>query len=148
VFTSLYGTPEDLLNEGYRRLLVNGCLWAAGLEDAIRPDLAIGFVGPFRPNTHRNLGHARGVKPAQYAGFTSPIPANNDTGPAPKAAPKKEAPKKAAAAPATAAPKADAKAAPKTAAKTAPKAAAKAPPPPPRGLAPRRLLLRLGGGGD
>ena len=132
VFTSLYGTPEDLLNEGYRRLLVNGCLWAAGLEDTIRPDLAIGFVGPFRPNTHRNLGHARGVKPAQYAGFTSPIPANNDTGPAPKAAPKKEAPKKAAAETPKAEPKADAKAAPKTAAKTAPKAAAKAPPPPPR----------------
>ena len=69
----------------------------AGLEDAIRPDLAIGFVGPFRPNTHRNLGHARGVRPAQYAGYTSPIPANHDTGPAPKAAPKKDAPKPAAA---------------------------------------------------
>ena len=28
VFTSLYGTSEDLLNDGYRRLLVNGCFWA------------------------------------------------------------------------------------------------------------------------
>ena len=27
VFTSLYGTPEDLLSDGYRRLLVNGCFW-------------------------------------------------------------------------------------------------------------------------
>ena len=27
VFTSLYGTPEDILNDGYRRMLVNGCFW-------------------------------------------------------------------------------------------------------------------------
>ncbi|MCA9057024.1 MAG: hypothetical protein KDA85_00935, partial [Planctomycetaceae bacterium] len=51
VFTSLYGTPEDLLNDGYRRLLVNGCYWAMGLEDAIKPDANIAFVGPFEPNT-------------------------------------------------------------------------------------------------
>ena len=132
VFTSLYGTPEDLLNDGYRRLLVNGCLWAAGLEDAIRPDLAIGFDGPFRPNTHRNHGHARGVRPAQYAGYTSPIPANHDTGPAPKAAPKQAAPKQDAPATPKAEPKANVKATPKADAKAAPKAAAKAPPPPPR----------------
>ncbi len=28
VFTSLYGTSEDITNEGYRRLVVNGCFWA------------------------------------------------------------------------------------------------------------------------
>jgi hypothetical protein len=51
VFTSLYGTSEDILNEGYRRMLVNGCFWALGLEEAIRPDANIDFVGPFKPNT-------------------------------------------------------------------------------------------------
>jgi putative membrane-bound dehydrogenase-like protein len=79
VFTSLYGTPEDLLNDGYRRLLVNGCFWAVGLEGAIKPDASISFVGPFEPNTFGNGGHARGIKPAAYAGFESPIPANHDT---------------------------------------------------------------------
>ncbi len=79
VFTSLYGAPEDLLNDGYRRLLVNGCFWALGLEGAIKPDANIGFVGPFEPNTFGNGGHARGIKPAAYAGFESPIPANHDT---------------------------------------------------------------------
>ena len=77
VFTSLHGTSEDLLNEGYRRLLVNGCFWAIGLEDAITPDLNIAFVGPFQPNTFANGAYARGVTPAMYEGFDRPIPANH-----------------------------------------------------------------------
>jgi hypothetical protein len=81
VMTSLYGTPEDITNEGYRRLLVNGCFWALGLEDAIQPDLNIAFVGPFKPNTFGNGAYAQGVKPQMYAGYESPIPANNNIKP-------------------------------------------------------------------
>lgn len=79
VFTSLYGTPEDLLNGGYRRLLVNGCYWALGLEKEIKPDADIAFVGPFEPNTFGNGSHARRIKPGAYADFESPIPANHNT---------------------------------------------------------------------
>lgn len=79
VFTSLYGTPEDLLNDGYRRLLVNGCFWALGLEDSIQAEANIEFVGRFKPNTFGNGSHARGIKPAAYVGFESPIPANHNT---------------------------------------------------------------------
>jgi putative membrane-bound dehydrogenase-like protein len=79
VFTSLYGTPEDLLNDGYRRLIVNGCYWALGMDALIKPDANISLVGPFKPNTFSNAGYARGIKPEMYAGFTSPIPANNNT---------------------------------------------------------------------
>jgi len=79
VFTSLYGTSEDILNDGYRRLLVNGCFWALGIEDSIKPDADIAFVGPFKPNTFNGGGYARGIKPEMYAGFESPIPANNRT---------------------------------------------------------------------
>jgi len=78
VFTSLYGTPEDLINEGYRRLMVNGILWALGLESSITPEMNVAFVGPFNPNTFGNQMHARGIKPEAYAGFESPIPAHND----------------------------------------------------------------------
>jgi hypothetical protein len=49
VFTSLYGTSEDITNEGYRRLLVNGIFWALGLEDKITADLNIAFVGAASP---------------------------------------------------------------------------------------------------
>lgn len=81
VFTSLYGTPEDLTNEGYRRLMCNGIFWAVGLEDKITPDMNVATVGPFKPNTFGNQTHARGIKPEMYAGFESPIPANNNTKP-------------------------------------------------------------------
>ncbi|MFO1044084.1 MAG: PVC-type heme-binding CxxCH protein [Planctomycetaceae bacterium] len=79
VFTTLYGTSEDILNDGYRRLLVNGCFWAIGLEDKIAPDAKIDFVGPFKPNTFGGGTYARGIKPEMYAGFESPIAANHDT---------------------------------------------------------------------
>lgn len=75
VFTSLYGASEDLLDEGYRRLLVNATLWALGLESAITPDLNVGLVGPYRPSTFGNNRYVAGVKPSAYAGFESPIPA-------------------------------------------------------------------------
>ena len=94
VFTSLYGTPEDLTNEGYRRMLVNAAMWAVGMEDAIKPDLDVSFVGPFKPNTFGNQTHAAGIKPAQYRGWESPIPAHNDAN-KPAAKPGKEKPKKA-----------------------------------------------------
>ena len=79
VFTSLYGTSEDITNDGYRRLIVNGCLWALGMEEKITPDLNIAFVGAAKPNTFGGGAYARGIKPEMYAGFESPIPANNNT---------------------------------------------------------------------
>ncbi len=79
VFTTLYGTSEDITNEGYRRMIVNGIFWTLGLEDSIKPDLDVSFVGPFKPNTFGGGAYAHGVKPEMYAGFTSQIPANNNT---------------------------------------------------------------------
>lgn len=88
VFTSLYGASEDLINPGYRRMLVNASYWLLGMEDQIKADSTIDFVGKYQPNTFRGGGYARGVKPLLYNGFESPIPANNETGPAKK--PKKK----------------------------------------------------------
>ena len=99
VFTTLYGTSEDITNDGYRRMIMNSCFWALGLEDAIKADLNIAFVGPFKPNTFNGGGYARGIKPEMYAGFESPIPANDNTKnpnpPAKKGEGKKAEPKKA-----------------------------------------------------
>ncbi|HIG28602.1 MAG TPA: hypothetical protein EYQ50_12705 [Verrucomicrobiales bacterium] len=77
-FTSLYGASEDILNEGYRRMLVNAVYWSVGLEGEIKADSNITFVGPYKPNTFRGGGYAKGVKPAAYDGFDSPIPAHNN----------------------------------------------------------------------
>ena len=75
VFTSLYGASEDLLNPGYRRMIVNGVYWTLGLDNKIKPNSKIDFVGPYKPTTFKNRGEVRGVKPSMYAKLDSPIPA-------------------------------------------------------------------------
>lgn len=93
VFTSLYGTPEDLTNDGYRRLMCNGMFWALGMEDKITPSMNVATVGPFQPNTFGNQTHAVGIKPEMYAGYESPIPAHNKTNKPKRKAPRKDKPK-------------------------------------------------------
>lgn len=79
VFTTLYGASADITNEGYRRMLVNAHFWALGMEQSITEQLNVSLVGPYKPNKFTFNGHARGIKPEAYSGFTSPIPANNNT---------------------------------------------------------------------
>jgi len=73
VFHSTQGASEDILDDDYRRLVFNGILWASGSEEEIKPDLNIAFVGPYQPNTFAFGGHAKNVKPADLAGWDSPI---------------------------------------------------------------------------
>ena len=73
VFTTTHGASEDLLNEGFRRMSINACLWAAGLEAAISPTSNIAFVGAFEPSRYNFNGFVKGVKPADLAGWDSPI---------------------------------------------------------------------------
>jgi type 1 glutamine amidotransferase len=75
VFTTTHGASEDLLNDGFRRMSVNALLWAAGLESAITASNEIGFVGPFQPTTYAFDGYVKNIKPADMAGWNSPIPA-------------------------------------------------------------------------
>ena len=74
VFTTTHGASEDLLNDGFRRMAVNAALWAAGLERSIKADGDISFVGPYTPSTFNFGGHVKGVKPADMAGWDTPIP--------------------------------------------------------------------------
>jgi type 1 glutamine amidotransferase len=79
VFHSTQGASEDILDENYRHLILNGTLWAMGMEAAIKPDMNISFVGPFQPNQFSFGGHAKKVKPADLAGWDTPImPAQAD----------------------------------------------------------------------
>jgi Trehalose utilisation len=74
VFTTTHGASEDLLNEGFRRMAVNAILWAAGLENNIKADGNVSLVGPYHPSTFNFGGHVKGVKPAEMAGWDTPIP--------------------------------------------------------------------------
>jgi hypothetical protein len=74
VFTTTHGASEDLLNEGFRRMTVNAVLWAAGLESRITADADVSLVGPYQPTTFNFGGYVKGVKPADMAGWETPIP--------------------------------------------------------------------------
>jgi len=73
VFHSTQGASQDILDENYRRLIINGTLWALGMETTIKPELDISFVGPYEPNKFSFKGEVKGVKPSDLAGWDSPI---------------------------------------------------------------------------
>lgn len=66
VFTSTIGAANDLTAEGTRRLLVNACFWAAGLEDKIPERTNVELVGDYEPSNFKFDGFKRGVKPADH----------------------------------------------------------------------------------
>lgn len=73
IFTTTQGASQDLLNDGFRRLLVNAHLWCLGMEDQIQPDAPIAFVGPYHPTSFSFTEYRRGIKPADLAGWDTPI---------------------------------------------------------------------------
>jgi len=64
VFTTTMGSAQDLLNEPFRRLLVNACYWALKMESRIDPQSNVGLVGSYTPLPFKFGGHAPGVKPS------------------------------------------------------------------------------------
>ncbi len=73
VFTTTHGASEDLLNEGFRRMMVNSAFWALGMEADIKPDNNIELVGPYKPTTFNFDGYKVNVKPSDLASFDSLI---------------------------------------------------------------------------
>jgi type 1 glutamine amidotransferase len=68
VFTTTMGASQDLANEGVRRLLVNACYWAVGLDDAIPAKSDVALVGRYDPSPFKFGGFRKGLKPADLAG--------------------------------------------------------------------------------
>ena len=78
VFHSTQGASEDLLDDDYRRMIVNGVFWAVGDEANIKADNDMSFVGKYQPSTFKMGGHAKGVKPADLQDMNSPIMPNKE----------------------------------------------------------------------
>jgi hypothetical protein len=77
VFTTTHGASEDLRNDGFRRMAVQGILWAVGLESAITGTNDVGLVGPFNPTRFDFNGWVPNIKPSDMAGWDTPIPARS-----------------------------------------------------------------------
>jgi len=63
IFTTTIGASEDLLTEANRRLLVNACYWALGLERQIDAKYGVALVGEYHPHPFGFGGYIKGVKP-------------------------------------------------------------------------------------
>lgn len=73
ICTTTQGASQDIVNEGFRRLLVNAHLWCLGMEDAIKDDNPIDFVGSYYPTDFSFTEFRRGVKPKDIEGWDTPI---------------------------------------------------------------------------
>ena len=63
-FATTMGSSTDLENEAIRRLLVNACYWAMGMEDKIPAKSDVDIVGKYKPSEYGFNGYKKGVKPA------------------------------------------------------------------------------------
>lgn len=61
-FTTTMGAAQDFGYEGTRRLIVNGCLWAVGLDDKIPDKTNVALVGDYKPSPFKHKGTAEWVK--------------------------------------------------------------------------------------
>ncbi len=64
VFTTTMGASQDFAFEGTRRMVVNACFWAVGLEDKIPSKSNVEIVGEYKPTAFKSGTHKVGVKPA------------------------------------------------------------------------------------
>jgi hypothetical protein len=67
IFTTTMGSSQDLLNEGFRRLLVNATYWAVGIERSIPGKSKADLVGEYKPTPFKFNGYTPGRKPSDYA---------------------------------------------------------------------------------
>lgn len=63
VFTTTMGASQDLLNEGLRRMIVNACYWALGMEDRIPARANVDLVGEYHPSPFGFGLYRKGLKP-------------------------------------------------------------------------------------
>jgi type 1 glutamine amidotransferase len=66
VFTTTMGASEDLLFAGTRRMLVNACYWAVGMEEKITDQMKVDLVGTFKPSPFKFNGYQKGLRPSDY----------------------------------------------------------------------------------
>lgn len=63
IFTTTMGSSQDLLNEGFRRMVVNACYWTLGLEKKIARKSKVELVGEYHPTPFGFGKFQRGLRP-------------------------------------------------------------------------------------
>jgi hypothetical protein len=63
VFATTMGHALDFEDEGFRRIAVNGCYWALGLEAAISASSKVALIGTYNPNPIGEGKQKTGLRP-------------------------------------------------------------------------------------
>lgn len=63
IFTTTMGGATDFPNDGVRRMVINACYWALGMERRIKANSNIAFVREYKPTAFKFGGYIRGLKP-------------------------------------------------------------------------------------
>ncbi len=66
VFATTMGHSFDFKNEGFRRLMVNACYWALGMEESIPEKSNVDFIGEYDPNQIGMGKQKKGLKPSDH----------------------------------------------------------------------------------
>ena len=66
IFTTTMGHAGDLKSAGFRRLVVNACYWALGMEDRIPAAANVDQVGEYDPVPIGFAAHKRGLRPEDH----------------------------------------------------------------------------------
>lgn len=66
VFATTLGASQGFTAEGTRRLLVNACYWALGMEKMIAADSKVDIVGKYTPTPFGFNKFTKGLKPADH----------------------------------------------------------------------------------
>jgi type 1 glutamine amidotransferase len=66
IFTTTMGSAQDMMNEAFRRLVVNASYWALGLERRIPARAKVDLVGPYVPVPFGFGGYQKGLRPADF----------------------------------------------------------------------------------
>lgn len=72
-FCSTQGASEDILSEGVRRMVVNATFWCMGMEEHIKADADMSFVGPYNPSTFSFKPSVKDARPGDIEGWDTPI---------------------------------------------------------------------------
>jgi hypothetical protein len=64
IFTTTMGAATDFENEGLRRLVVNACYWAVGLQAQIPAKSNVDYVAAYQPTPFGFGQYRKGVKPS------------------------------------------------------------------------------------
>ncbi len=67
VFNTTMGASVDLESEDLRRLLVNACYWAVGIENKIPQESKVDIVGEYDPTMFGFGDHQKGLRPSDFA---------------------------------------------------------------------------------